>query len=140
MWNRLFITLAAILLITGCGNPASDDDRDYLTLGTGIGHGKVTGSGDVFVLTSGSNHVLIHWALESKHDIGGGLFLAMLIEQKTGDQWIERRLYEYTPLTETEVYFVIDSFDHQFGTGTFRATAISGIRKVASRQYTVSLE
>jgi len=140
MWNRLFIVFSVIMLITGCGNPVSDEDRDYLTLGTGIGHGKVTGAGETFAIPSGSDGVLIHWALESRNDIGRGLFLAMLIEQKTGDQWIERRLYEYTPIPDTEVYFLIDSFYHQFGTGTFRATAISGIRKVAYRQYTVTIE
>ena len=136
----LFVLVVLVMLAAGCGGTPLDDYEDKLVLGTKLVDGGVSGITTSFTIPSGSNTVLIHWAIESKYDIGGGRELAMLIEQKTGGTFVERRFITYPEIQEADIYYIIDSFSHSFGTGAFRATVISGIRKVASREYTVRFE
>ena len=134
------LLIPLLFCLAGCGDSPTDDYIDRLVLGTGLGHGVVTGISDVFVIKPESDGVLLHWALESKYDMGGGFMISILVEQKIGDAFVERQLIDYEPLDDTDIYYYIESFYHIHGTGTFRANAIVGFRKVASQEYTVRLE
>lgn len=130
--------LACILLLAAaCADTVSDADTDRLTIGTGLGDGVVTGTADRFLVSPGSEGILLHWAIESRYDIGRGSELALLLEENVDGRWVERELFEYGPVDSIEVYYLIESYYHDRGAGLFRATVISGIRIVASREYMI---
>ena len=127
-----------IFISSACSdNTVSDDTENKLTLGTGLGHGTVTGVSDSFTLDPDGEGVLIQWMLESKRDMGGGYIVSILIEEKVGDEYVERILYDYESTEENFVFYYIDSFYHQLGVGNFRATGFVGSSEVASQTYTV---
>ncbi len=133
------LILVILVITTGCSdNPASDDIQDRLRLGTGLGRGTVTGITDTFYMNPDTGGVLIQWMLESKYDLGGGHIISILIEEKVGENYVERKLFDYEPADDINVYYYIHSFYHQLGPGIFRATGIVGHRKAASQTYTVT--
>ena len=140
--KKSYILAAFLIFISsGCSdNTVSENTVNKLSLGTGLGHGTVTGVSDSFALDPDGKGVLIQWMLESKRDMGGGYIVSILIEEKAGDEYVERILYDYEPTEENFVFYYIDSFYHQLGVGNFRATGFVGSGKVASQAYTVKYE
>ncbi len=135
-YNVLFIIFSAFALLHGCSDTGSDDTENTLILGTGLGHGIVTGATESFTGDSEDGSVIIYWSLETKHDMSG-YRLRVLIEEKAGNKWNERRIFDYGIIADTLIYYYIDSFYHEFGTGTFRATAFISDNDVASTEYMV---
>jgi hypothetical protein len=130
--------IAAFLFAYSCSNDPSSDGVDRLTLGTGLGPGKVTGNGEIFTVKDGEDGVLIYFNLESKSDIGGGKMISILIEQKIGEIWYERRLFDYGLTDNMPSYYYLGSFFHSFGIGSFRATGFMGNRRLARASYIVN--
>jgi hypothetical protein len=130
----MFLFLTGI----GCAGNPTDEYTDSLTIGTGLARGTVTGAADTFTLPAGADGILLHFALESRYDIGNGLFLGILIEQNVNGTSVERRLFDYEPIDNTDIHYYIDSFYHEWGPGRFTATIVSGYRRVVSKEYTVS--
>jgi len=141
MKKLYFLISLLIFLSSACSDSTvSDDTENKLILGTGLGHGTVTGVSDSFNLDPDGEGVLIQWMLESKRDMGGGYIVSILIEEKVGDEYVERILYDYEPTEENFVFYYIDSFYHQLGVGNFRAAGFVGSGKVASQTYTVTYD
>lgn len=131
----LIITLSLIIL-SGCGGSSVDDTVDTLVLGTGLGHGVVTGATDIFSGEPQTGAVIIYWALETRNDMSG-FPIRLLIEEKAGSRWNERRLFEYGIMQDPLTFYYIDSFYHNYGIGAFRATIFIGERDVVSKEYSV---
>lgn len=138
MKKLLIPAFLVMVIFSACSkNTVSDDTENKLTLGTGLGRGTVTGATDTFTLDPQADGVLIQWMLESKIDMGGGYLISILIEERVGDNFIERVLYDYDYTDESFVFYYIDSFYHQIGAGDFRATGLVNNMKVASQTYSV---
>ncbi len=133
------IFICSFVIISGCSDTGHDDTEDTLILGTGLDHGTVTGATETFLGNPETGAVIIYWSLETKHDMSG-YRLRLLIEEKVGSKWNERRLFDYGIIGDILVYYYIDSFYHDYGIGTFRATVFIGERDVASTEYTVQPE
>ena len=131
----LFIAFSLIIL-SGCSDSSVDDTVDTLVLGTGLGHGIVTGATDIFTGESQTGAVIICWSLETRHDMSG-FPIRLLIEEKAGSMWNERRLFEYGIIQDPLIFYYIDSFYHDYGIGAFRATIFIGERDVVSKEYSV---
>jgi len=129
--------LIMCIFIASCADNPADEGVNRLILGTGLGRGTITGVTQSFALPPGAEGVLIQWKLETKDDIGGGYIVSILIEQKVGDSYKEKRIFDYQPTDDYPVFYYIDSFYHKFGIGSFRATAYVGNRRIASQTYTV---
>ncbi len=136
--KSFLIVLVLLAFQAGCSSTAGDEYTDSLTIGTGLGHGTVTGAGDTFAIPQGSDGILLHFALESKYDIGRGYAISLLVQEFVDGRYIDRTWIDYEPLDEIDVHYLIESFYHDQGTGKFRATFIAGIRAVASRDYTIT--
>ena len=136
--KKLFV-LSLIILVTvaSCSDDPVSDSVDRLTLGTGLGRGTITGVTQSFIQNPDSDGVLIQWMLESRRDISGGYIVSILIEQKIGNDYVNKILFDYEPTEDYPVYYYIDSFYHDLGTGSFRATCYVGNKRIASQTYTV---